>query len=172
MGIKFYDIKSKYVDFLRMAEPKIPYINYDKNDKFVCGVVLHINNVNYYAPISSFNQKQFTNFPIYHNGKIISTIRFSYMFPCIDDVLLEKDFSLEKDIKYRDLLENEWQYCNNQYMKINKKAAYIYKRYMSGKDLLLLEHSCNFPLLEQRMNEYILKTQAINSKTDKDLINV
>jgi len=159
MSIKFYEVKDDYTDFLRSAENRIPYINYINNNKFLCGIVLKVGEFNYYAPITSFNQKQMTNMPIYHNGKIISTVRFSYMFPCPEDVLIEKNFLSEQNIKYRDLLINEWTYCNSYYDEICKKAAYIYKRYLSGKDAVLLNHCCNFPLLEQKMREYITKKE-------------
>ena len=157
MSIKFYEVQEDYTDFLRSAESRIPTINYINNNKFLCGVVFSIEKFNYYAPISSFNQKQFTNMPIYHNGKIISTVRFSYMFPCPENVLTEKDFLLEPDIKYRDLLLNELAYCNSHYDDIKKKAAYIYKRYLTGKDTVLLNHCCNFPVLEEKMQEYIIE---------------
>ena len=129
-------------------------IHYASHDKSLCGVVLAVNNCNYYAPISSFSQKQFSNMLIYHKGKSIGSIRFSYMFPCLDTVLEEKNFNLEPDVKYRELLNNEWTFCNSNYEAILKKAGYIYKRYMSGKDAKLKSHCCNFPLLEVKMREY------------------
>ena len=154
MSIDFYDVDIDYTNYLRGFDHRIPYITYTGRDKFLCGVVLEVNNCNYYAPISSFKQKQFTNFPIYHKGTVVGTIRFSYMFPCPDAVLVKKDFSLETDNKYRDLLQNEWVYCNDNYINITNKANYIYKRYLSGKDTILLNHCCNFSLLEHKMKDY------------------
>lgn len=66
MNLKFFDVTKEYTDFLRMYDEKIPYIQYNRKDKFICGIVLSINECNYYTPISSFNQKQFTSIPIYH----------------------------------------------------------------------------------------------------------
>ena len=155
MNISFYDVDASYTDYLRDFDHKVPRIKYSNHDKFLCGVVLIVNDCSYYAPISSFNKKQFTNLPIYHKGNAIGSIRFSYMFPCLNTVLTEKNFEMEADIKYRELLKNEWKFCNDNYAAIVSKAKYIYKRYMSGKDLKLISHCCNFPLLEQKMKEYL-----------------
>lgn len=57
MKLNFYDIDSKYTDYLRNYDEKIPYINYDSRDKFLCGVVLSINSMNYYVPVSSNKNK-------------------------------------------------------------------------------------------------------------------
>ena len=156
MGLRFYDVDNEYTDYLRVFEPKIPHITYSSHDKFICGIVLEVNSFKYYAPISSFKQRQFTNLPIIHNNRIIGTVRFSYMFPCPDFVLTEKDFSIEPDFNYRNLLQDEWNYCNGIEHELKAKARYIYKRYLSGQDTVLLKHCCDFPLLEGKMKEYAL----------------
>lgn len=157
----FYDVDEDYTNYLRKYEDKIPYISYTGKEKFICGVVLSVNKCDYYAPISSFNVKQFTNFPIYHKSKIVSSIRFSYMFPTPLNCLTKKNFNLEKDKKYKDLLQNEWNYCLIHSDEIKNKAEYIYRRYLSGQDELLIKHSCNFPLLEHKMREYIVLKQTL-----------
>ena len=57
MKLNFYDIDSKYTDYLREYDDKIPYINYNSRDKFLWGIVLSINNTNYYVPVSSNKNK-------------------------------------------------------------------------------------------------------------------
>ncbi len=44
------------------ADAKIPNIEYEKHKKFFCGIVLTINNFNYFAPVSSYNKKAHTAF--------------------------------------------------------------------------------------------------------------
>jgi len=154
MSLAFYDVDNTYANYLRSIEPKIPNIRYANNDKFLCGIVLEVNGFKYYAPISSFKINQLTNILIYHNQKAISSIRFSYMFPCPDDVLAVKDFSLIADSKYRNLLIDEYNYCVGKEKEIVAKANYIYKRYLSGHDTLLLKNCCNFPLLEAACMKY------------------
>ena len=93
--IKFYDIDKNYINYLKTIDNKIPNIECSINNKFVCGIVLNINNINYYAPISSRKEIQRTNFPIYNkHNDIIATIRFCFMFPAIASLLVEKNFKL------------------------------------------------------------------------------
>ena len=50
--LKFYDIDENYIQFLKTIDRQVPDVKYDSNNKFLCGVVLEINGVKYYAPIS------------------------------------------------------------------------------------------------------------------------
>jgi len=68
--LKFYDVDSKYTDYLRTIDRQIPYIKYTGKDKFLCGIVLNIGDIQYYAPVSSTNVIQRTNMPIYERIKI------------------------------------------------------------------------------------------------------
>ena len=65
MRLKFYEVDSEYINYLKMnGDNKIPNIEYDKHKKFFCGIVLTINNFNYFAPVSSYNKKAHTVFLI------------------------------------------------------------------------------------------------------------
>ena len=58
MRLKFYEVDGEYIKYLKeYGDDKIPNIKYDKHKKFFCGIVLTINNFNYFAPVSSFNRK-------------------------------------------------------------------------------------------------------------------
>ena len=50
----------------------------------------------------------------------ISSLRFSFMFPCPIEYLNQKDFSKE-DKKYQVLLRKELHYCNRNREKIKNK---------------------------------------------------
>ena len=58
---KFYEVDKLYVNFLQKHESKIPNISYANNDKFICGILFSVNDIDYYSPISSFNKQQKTN---------------------------------------------------------------------------------------------------------------
>jgi len=157
--IKFYDIDKDYIKYLKSFENKIPDISYDKHDKFICGVVLDINNVNYFAPISSFNKKQKTNLLIYNErSEVKGSIRSSFMFPAFDNVIKEKDFSTE-NYGYKRLLMSELNYCNNIIDDIISKANKIYKIGIS-KNHPLKQNCCNFKLLENKMLVYMTKYET------------
>ena len=50
--IRFYYIDTEYIKYLQQMEPRVPNIQYSEHDKFVCGIVLKIHDMEYYAPIS------------------------------------------------------------------------------------------------------------------------
>ena len=50
---KFYTIDFDYLRYMKEADSKVPNFDYDEHDKFFFGVVLQINDMKYFAPISS-----------------------------------------------------------------------------------------------------------------------
>lgn len=126
--LKFYDIDKDYIKFLKTIDRQVPNIEYNSNNKFVCGIVLEVNGVKYYAPISHKTEKQQTSLQIYDKGKVISTIRFSFMIPAFDEVLKFKDFKniAKSDPDYAALLHAEHSYCSSHQSEINDKALSVY----------------------------------------------
>lgn len=153
--LNFYDVDEKYIAFLKQFDRQVPDIRYDNNNKFVCGIVLKVNGINYYAPISHLKNKQQTNLQIYDGNRVVSTIRFSFMFPALSTVLAKKDFSAiaKTDPKYADLLQAEYLFCSKNSDKIHKKAEKIYQ-IGCKKEHRLNYVCCDFKLLEQHYHEY------------------
>lgn len=150
--LKFYDIDGDYIKHLKKYDKQIPNVDYSKNNKFFCGIVFQINEFNYFAPISSFNKQQRTNFLILDKKRPISSIRFGFMFPAPDHVLNLKDFSNE-DQPYKDLINAEIRYCNSNIQKILKKADEVY-RIGINKNHPLSYTCCDFKLLEEKSLQY------------------
>ena len=160
MKLKFYEVDSEYIKYLKEnGDDKIPNIEYEKHKKFFCGIVLTINNFNYFAPVSSYNNKSHTTFLIMDKDRKtkklepISSLRFSFMFPCPIEYLNQKDFSKE-DEKYRALLRKELHYCNINREKIKKIANQVYKLGLNEKSRKRF-NICNFEKLEEKCLEYI-----------------
>ena len=152
--LKFYDIDKDYILYLKQFEKKIPNIDYQKHDKFICGVVLNINDINYYAPISSSREKKRTSMLIYNEkNEPVSSIRFSFMFPVSEVLLKEKDFNSE-DYLYKRLLMEELDYCNQNREKIYKLAEDVYKIGVN-KNHPLSKVCCDFKLLEEKYMQYL-----------------
>ena len=85
--------------------------------------------------------------------KPISSLRFSFMFPCPIEFLSQKDFSKE-DEKYRNLLRKELHYCNINREKIKKQANQVYKlgiNEMTRKKFNI----CDFKKLEKAYLKFI-----------------
>lgn len=92
--LNFYTVDQSFVDELQKIEPRVPNIEYETHNKFVCGILFSINEFDYFAPISSFTKQQKTNFVIKNsNGKPVGCVRFSFMFPIPENHRSIKDFS-------------------------------------------------------------------------------
>lgn len=156
--LNFYDVDENYIKYLQTIDKQIPNISYETHNKFTCGTVLDINGIQYYAPISSKNQIQKTNLPIYDkHGIVIATIRFCFMFPATVDVLTEKNFRIinQIDTKYTDLLATEYDYCLSHEQQIKEKALSVYE-IGCNKNHKYNYTCCDFKELEAKFMDYFL----------------
>ena len=153
--MKFYDIDEGYVKYLQTIDPQVPNIHYNTNNKFVCGVVLEINGVKYYAPISHTTRRFQTSMLIYDNNRPISSIRFSFMIPAYEEVLIQKNFSqiAKIDQNYANILAAEHRYCQAHKQDIYSKAHSVY-RIGCNKNHRLNYACCDFKRLEKEYKNY------------------
>jgi protein AbiQ len=153
--LKFYDIDENYINYLKAFDRQVPDVRYSKFNKFFCGIVLQVGQYDYFAPVTSLTKQQRTNFLIRDKGRVIGSIRFSFMIPAFPEVLILKDFSKQPQ-SYRDLLNAEIKYCNQNVDKIYKKAKQVYK---IGTNINhpLSYTCCDFNLLEQKSVGYLSK---------------
>ena len=148
--IDFYYVDEKYIQYLKKTEKKIPAVRYDTNEKFVCGIVLKINDLCYYAPISHNTSKYRTSMLIKgRDGRTLSSIRFCFMFPAPAESLTKLVFSeIEKrDRKYADLLREEYAFCASHEKQIRAMALKVYE-IGSNPGHVLYKNCCDFKKLE------------------------
>ena len=164
--LNFYTVDLDYVRYLQNAEQKrrgfsrVPNMAYsDKyKQKFLCGIVLQVNNLDYYVPVTSYKQQKADNFLIVaDNGKVVGSLRFNYMFPVPKELVAVRVIVEEQDRAYRALLAQELRYCIKKQDTIQKFAERTYKRVLLGKDIGLVSNSCDFTLLEQKCAEYFTR---------------
>lgn len=158
-NIKLYNISSKYVDYL---VPHAPHLFHNKkagqqNERKYIGIVLHINGLDYFAPLSSFKPK--------HNSmkealdflkiKDYAVINLNTMFPVPKGVYTYVDISKERNPKYKSLLLAEYRYIRMIQDKIRKNAENVYKHKIQNGNGTPLAKRCNdFLMLEQICKEY------------------
>jgi protein AbiQ len=155
--LKFYNVDTTYTDYLRKHENKVPFITYSNNNKFVCGVVLLINDYHYFAPISSNIRKQKTNIIIKNKkGEKTSSIKFSFMFPIPLNLIKEMNFNVIRKYnpKHTDLLQNELKFCRKNESLITNKALKIYNL-VKYKNAYIKNFCCDYSLLEKKYDEWI-----------------
>lgn len=169
-NLKFYKIDYNYIKHLQNIEietrgfTRVPNLDYgkDRKQKFVCGIVLNINNINYFAPITSFKSQKPDNFLICNSrGKVLSSIRFNYMFPVPIEIAQIYNFNDISDEKYKNLVRDEFKYCLQFQDDIKKLAQRTYKRVILGKNKGLVHNSCDFKLLEQACKKYTTNSKNI-----------
>jgi len=157
--LDFYEVSAEYISYLMRFDPKVPRVDYsamDGHDKFLCGIVLTVNNHDYFAPISSFNIKQRTNLVIENEqGRPMSSIRFSFMIPVPPGVATLKKIKDEPSPEYRFLLELELRYCQKNAKTIYRMAKHIYNTVVGGKDQMMVSNCCDFKKLEAACAEYM-----------------
>lgn len=152
--LDFYEVNIDYIKYLKQFDPKIPDVVYQNRNKFVCGTLFKINGLNYFAPVSSFNMKQKTNFVVEVGGVPVGSVRYSFMFPIPDSEIRQKEINNEKDYQYRFLLRQELKYCNDHREEIRSKAKVVYNKSL---DLNTGYHQycCDYRKLEVKCKEWI-----------------
>lgn len=172
-NLKFYIIPDDYVKNLQKVETSsrgfscVPNLDYGKNrkQKFVCGVVFKINNYDYFAPITSYKTKKPDNFLIYDEKgkKVLSSLRFNFMFPVPFQIASVYQFNNISDDKYRSLVLQEYHFCKKNQNVIRHLAERTYKRVLLGKNKGLVKNSCDFKLLETAYKDYCIQNNISNS---------
>ena len=160
MNLSFYLVDSAYCDFLRKTDPRVPYTMEHKSTRPFVGIVFTINNVNYFAPLSSpkpkhLQMKNQLDFLKINHGTW-GAINFNNMIPvpsaCLTKVELRvTSTDSAQDIAYKNLLSNQLSWCNSHKEAILTQAHKLYRFITLGKPWgNLADRCCNFSLNEQQ----------------------
>ena len=156
----FYFVDKAYADFLRdhvYGDVHVPFTKYDKRNKFFVGAVLVVNGMKYFAPVTSYTDKNDATFNIKNrHGEIISSVRPNYMFPVIDGVYEMLDIPNIKDVKYRYYVMDEYKYCSKHREEIVALAESMYSLRKQGKTATEYNkiYLIDFKKLEKRAKQY------------------
>lgn len=156
-------VDSKYCDFLRKYENKVPYDAGEKELRPFVGILFNIGNCEYFAPLSSPKQKHSRlantlDLIKIDNGKL-GVINFNNMIPVnksnyniID--LNEKTNDKNKSARIL-LLKNQLRWLNNNRVDIYEKSSNLYKKYVNNLlPINVRNRCCNFILLEEKCRDY------------------
>ena len=155
--MKFYHIKEDYIKFLLKFDRNIAD-NKEGSRPYV-GVVLVIEGINYYAPLTSpkakhrkmKNQIDFRKI----GGGEYGAINLNNMIPVPCSALVAIDIDKEPDLKYKKLLKKQFLFVDHDVEGI-ENAAYQLRETLLKEDCDLKDfekeikkRSCNLKLLEQ-----------------------
>lgn len=171
--LKWYVADKEYVKYLRKFDKKVENIDYNTKLKPYIGILITINEFNYYVPISSAKEKHYKIkegmdfIKIVQNDKIIGVLNLNNMIPILDNnvkVLKYKDieeyreFINDKEKKlYISFLSFELDLINDKMEKIKKNAMKLYNEKINNPESNVSKRCCNFKLLEEKSKLYNLK---------------
>ncbi len=150
MKLNLYSVNDKYIKFLKQFDDKV-YDNKEQNrnhEREFLGIVLTVNEFNYYIPMSSpkisdyidFEKKVIRNdtktiIRIHNGGRLYGTLRISNMIPVPITELEPYILSSEKDPKYKEVILGELRFINNNSNKIVKYAKTMYTQKIKNIDI-------------------------------------
>jgi len=169
MKLNLYSVSDKYIEYLRQFDDKI-YDNKEDirtHERKYLGVVLTVNEFNYYIPMSSPKKSDYidmdkkiirndtkTIIRIHEGGRLYGTLRISNMIPVPITELEPYMISNEIDSKYKEVILGELRYINNNSTKIVKYAKIVYNQKIKGIDIGYIKNTVDFKLLEEKLEEW------------------
>ncbi|ENX24856.1 hypothetical protein F892_00006 [Acinetobacter vivianii] len=153
--LRFYTIKDDFINKMKSLDFKIQN-NYGGTRPYV-GVLMVINGLNYYAPLSSYKPKQdkinnITVFKLHEKGNPnnkLGVIHINNMFPVIEDQLIE--ITIDVTDKYGRLLQNQYEFILHYQEEIQAQALQLYNLVNKNKNSFIARLSCDFKLLESAL---------------------
>lgn len=156
-GLKLYEINPKYIKYLAQYQEHIFISDGNKASRKYIGVVLQINGMNYFAPLSSFKSKHKRMKESVDFIKIrdYAVININNMVPVPEGEYHLVDVNGTKDMQYRYLMQAESREINRQRNRIIKNADIVYKHKLRNGDTTPLARRTNdFKELEKRCKQY------------------
>ena len=163
---KIVKVDYKYCDYLRKFDKRVIYNAGIKSLRPFIGILFKIDNIEYFAPLSSPKPKHKKLKNAIDLIKIddgnYGVINFNNMIPVYSFNYEEFDFNMdgksEKEKARIRLLINQLRWLNSNRKEIYSKSILLYHLYKSNNlDKSVRDRCCNFPLLEEKCKEYNLK---------------
>lgn len=160
--MKFYNVTERYIEYLRQYDNRVS--KNKKQSRPYIGVLLTVNNVNYFAPLSSpkekhSHMKNTKDFIKIGDGSL-GAINLNNMIPIIESELIPLQFNNEPDSFYRNLLMKQYRLIKANSRMIQETANALYNiifsddNCLSNHDMVVKKRCCNLPLLESIYKNY------------------
>ena len=156
-GLKLYEINPKYIKYLAQYQEHIFISDGNKASRKYIGIVLQINGMNYFVPLSSFKpkHKKMKESVDFIKIRDYAVININNMVPVPEGEYHLVDVNGTKDMQYRYLMQAESREINRQRNRIIKNADIVYKHKLRNGDTTPLAWRTNdFKELEKRCKQY------------------
>lgn len=147
MGLRIYEINPQYINYL---SPHAPHLFHNKqpsqnNNRKYIGIILQINNLDYFAPLTSFKPKhsKIKETLDFIKLKDYAVINLNNMFPVPTNQFTYVDINKIKDPHYKALLRAEYRIIKTQQNRIMKNAKIIYQHKLANNNSTKLSQRCN-----------------------------
>ena len=158
--VGIYEVNERYVDYLAPLAPHL-FHNKRHGQKFsrkYIGVVLTVNDMDYFAPLSSFKDKhrKMKEGLDLIKLKDYAVINLNCMFPVPENQCTYVDISKVEDPSYRSLLRAEYREIRALSGRIRKNARNLYQHKIKNGTSTRLAARCNdFTVLETACKEFM-----------------
>lgn len=158
--MNLYKASIEYCNYLHYYEPKIPYVENEKQNRPFIGVVLCVNEKNFFAPLTSPKSKHLTmkntqDFLKIDDGRL-GGINLNNMIPIPSRYLNKINIEEIEDNKYKKMLYMQMDWIEKNRVRINNRARNLYFLVIQKKATeKLIERCCNFKLIEDKCEEFM-----------------
>ena len=161
MNLCFYEINSKYIDYLSAIEPHFFHNKRSgqQNERKYIGIILQVNGMNYFAPLSSFKpkHKKMDKGVDFIKIKNYAVLNINNMFPVPKGLYTYIDIQKVKNAQYRALLQAEYRIIKKMRNRILKNANLVYHhRLEKGSSTPLGKRCHEFQNLEKACRNYYI----------------
>lgn len=168
--LKWYIVDKEYVSYLKEFDNKVENIDYSNRFKPYLGIIITINEINYYVPISSVKEKHYKMnedidfIKISENDRILGVLNLNNMIPIDNDSVknlkyseIEKyrNFKTNKEKSlYISLLNMELELINSRIEKIKANAFKLYNEKNNRPNSKISKRCYDFKVLEEKCRKY------------------
>lgn len=161
--LKIVKIDSNYCNYLRKYDKRVVYNMGEKELRPFVGILFKINDLEYFAPLSSpklkhLKMRNTIDFFKIRDGEL-GAVNFNNMIPVnkenyqVINVNIKKED--DKEIKYQELLKDQLNWLNENYIQVKNKSYKLYNLYKNDKlGSNIKSRCCNFTLLEEISDNY------------------
>ena len=168
--LKWYIADKEYINYLKKFDDKVENINYKDRLKPYLGILININNMNYYVPISSAKEKHYKMnenidfIKIMKQERLLGVLNLNNMVPIADEhirILKYKEIDKYRKFKnnnerdlYISFINLELKLINDKIEKIKASAIKLYTEKIARPSSKISRRCCDFKLLENKCKEY------------------
>lgn len=166
----WYVVDKNYINYLLTFDSKVGFVEYGEKLKLHIGIILTVDEVNYYVPVSSAKSKhlRMSNSLDFHKiefeQQLLAVINLNNMIPVLDKCVTQikynnvsnfRSFETEQEkTNYIYLLQKEKKVIDSITTILSEKAVKLHKNVLEKPSSKLAQRCYNFKLMEEKLKLY------------------